>query len=335
VKARGARSGSSPTTGVDSAVDVDEAPTVDTAIDGAPMTDGDTSDDWGTGVEDLRPRPDRTRGFGPIESIGRRPKAFFIPLVVCGLLGLALGVLRAPVFTAEAQLVVGGTVRNFQPAEGQTAALQDLTDIYSRLVGSGRHLQLVSDALGNDVPPGVLTAAPIPDSTLIRLDATGATQDEATQRADAAATGLVDLVKALQTESAASNTEVLTDLQARQTEMEDAIIRRNAAQAAYNNSPTEAARAELVAATALVDRLDLQVSVARDAYLASESARGGGIDLEVFSPAEPWGSDRRDQMMIYVLGGLAFGALVGMALATLAANRWQVVPEVDRPTDGG
>jgi hypothetical protein len=307
----------------------------DDAVDALGSDPTDTTDDWGVGVEELRPRSGRPRGYGPIESVGRRPKAFIIPVVVCGLLALVLGVVRSPVFTAEAQLVVGGTVRNFEPAQGQIVALQDLTDIYSRLVGSGRHLQLVSDALGTEAPPGTLTAAPIPDSTLIRLDATGATQEEATERADAAATALVELVRALQAESAASNTEILTELQARQTELNDATVQLSTAQANYNATATDATRVALASAQALVDRLDLQVSVLRDAYLASESARGGGVGLEVFSPASPWGSDRRDQLLVYVLGGLTFGAVVGMALATLAANRWQVVPEVDRPTDGG
>jgi uncharacterized protein involved in exopolysaccharide biosynthesis len=322
---------------VDSSVEVGEAPAVDTSTDDAVGALGPDAvgSEWETGVEDLRPRPARPRGYGPIESVGRRPKAFVVPVVICGLISLVLGLVRPPVFTAEAQLVVGGTVRTFQPAEGQIIALQDLTDIYSRLVGSGRHLQIVSDAIGAEIPPGSLTAAPIPDSTLIRLDATGSSQEEATQRADAAAAGLVELVEALKTESAAANTGVLEDLQARQAELNDATIRSNAAQTAYNASPTEANRAELVAAQALVDRLDLQVSVARDAYLASESARGGGVGFEVFSPAEPWGSDRRDQLLVYVFGGLVFGGVVGLALATLAANRWQVVPEVDRPTDGG
>ena len=56
-----------------------------------------------------------------------------------------------------------------------------------------------------------------------------------------------------------------------------------------------------------------------------------GINLSVFSPATPIGSDRKSMLQIYGIGAIVLGALLGTALATLSANGWQLIPRPKEP----
>ena len=144
-------------------------------------------------------------------------------------------------------------------------------------------------------------------------------------RADRDAPALIDEARA--------DDSVLSTYQQLSTQQATAAIAADRARAAYTATPTAATEQALVAAQAELARLDLQLGVAKSNYEASQA--GGGIPLDPFSAAESWGSDRRNTLLVYVFGGALLGALVGMALATLAANRWQLIPTRDRPGTGG
>lgn len=89
--------------------------------------------------------------------------------------------------TAEARLVVGQQTIQAQSVPGYALATQQLAATYSRLVGG--------DAMATVAPAGVvLSASPVPDSAIIRVQAVGADAAQVTAAADAAATALVDAV---------------------------------------------------------------------------------------------------------------------------------------------
>ena len=101
----------------------------------------------------LAAAPDVPSGWhGPLESIVLKPRLFLLPIIVLVTLGVVLAFVRPPVYTAEQQLVVGSVVRNYQIDVGQGQAVTDLTDIYSRLVGSGDHITQVDAAIAKTAP---------------------------------------------------------------------------------------------------------------------------------------------------------------------------------------
>ena len=282
--------------------------------------------------------PDRGRSYGPMESVARRPLLALLPVLVLVSLAVLYSVARAPVYSAEARLLVGSIVRNYTPAAGLIDANQELTDIYSRLVGSPDHLDLVAQELGAEIPADSLSASPVPESPFIRIEATAGTQEEAIRRADAAAAALAEYAGNLRAEALASDNALLTELNTKSEELAVARLDADAKQATYEAldasaatpaAALEAARVAFVQADASAATRRLEFDALRSRYTASDTATKGGIELEVFSPAQPLGSDRRSTFALNVAIATLVGALIGGALATLSANHWRLLP-----TDG-
>ncbi len=292
--------------------------------DGEPEYVADPADD-GSDDEMLQPWPPN-EWHGPLESITMRPRLFIFPIILLVTLALIAGFVRKPVYTASAQLIVGSVVRDFQLNDGQAAAINDLTDIYSRLVGGSDFMAKVDDTAGEPVPVQAFTAAPIPDSSLIRLDAEGSDQQQAIDRADTGADALAAYVKDLQADSVESS-------QAKLREVEDAQKRLTAAQAQAAQLRAAAGGADTAPvqeADAAAATIQVEVNTLQDNYRLLQQT-SGGIGLEKFGSAQPLGSDRKSTLQIYGIAGLLIGALLGMALATLSANRWKLLPTPEEP----
>jgi len=275
-----------------------------------------------------------TGWHGPLESIVMRPRIFALPIIVLVTLALLAGFVRKPVYSAESQLIVGSVVRDFQGADGQVQAITQLTDIYSRLVGSSAHMDMVDTALGESVPGSALTAAPIPNSALIRVDATGSTQEQAVARADAASNQLVAYVDQLRADASASGQAQLDQITAASLEVAAATTARASAQAAVTAASAAslpAAQQALQQAEATLTTATLKLDTLKANYTTVQQSNSGGIGLTVFAPAGPTGSDRKSTLQIYGIGAILIGGLLGMALATLAANNWQLIPRSKEP----
>lgn len=310
------------------------ADTVEAELVGADDSEGGAGD-----AEAAPGRPaGRIRSYGPMESIARRPLLALAPVLVLVTLAAALGVLRAPVYTAEARLLVGSLARNFTPADGLVAANQELTGIYSRVVGSPEHLELTAQELGQDVPADAVDASPVPESPFIRVEATGDTQEQAVERADAAAAALATYGAELRGQAVARDDDLLAELTTKSEELTQARLTRDTREEAYNDlvdsaSPSaaalESARVALVEAEGALASTELEFDALREQYNASDTSTRGGIELNEFSAAEPKGSDRRSTFVLYVAAAALIGGLIGAALATLSANHWRLLP-----TDG-
>lgn len=278
-------------------------------------------------TEMLQPWPE-SEWHGPLESITMRPRLFIFPIILLVTIALLIGFVRKPVYTADSQLIVGSVVRDFQTNDGQAQAISDLTDIYSRLVGGTDFMDKVDTAMDQTVPADAFTAAPIPNSALIRIDAKGASQQEALDRADAGADQLIAYVKDLQAkavENGQATVDAFTKASA-DAAAANAALETARAQAGTNTASSALIQAEAAAATAA-----LKADTLRSAVQQVTQSSTGGIGLDPFAPAQPLGSDRKSTLQIYGIAGLLIGALLGMALATLSANRWKLLPSSEEP----
>jgi hypothetical protein len=218
--------------------------------------------------------------------------------------------------------------------DGQVLAIQQLGDIYSRLAGSTAHMEKVDAALGETVPNNAVSAAPIPNSALIRLDATGSSQDEAMARSDAGAQQLVAYVEQLRSEASANGEALLSQINTASVDAAAATTAQAAAATAVTNATAAnlpAAQQALQQADAALTTANLKLDTLKSNYTQLQQQNSGGISLSVFSPATPTGSDRKSMLQIYGIGALVLGALLGMALATLSANGWQLIPRSKEP----
>jgi len=334
---------------------VDEAHQAEVVDEAEPLEEPEVvdEDEWAIDVASRRaleeagyPDLDEPQGFrpstpvgryGPIESVIRRPLITVVSVVVCVAIALVLALAKPVTYTAETQLIVGGIVRPFEPAAGQTDAILELTDIYSRLVGTGAHLERVDGALGTTVPAGSISAAPIPNSALIRLEATAGNAEEAVARANAGAEQLVAEVADLKAQSTAADQELLTQLDAANADLflkNAAATSAQAALTAAGASATQAQRDAYAAAASAAATAQVKSDVLDANYKASASAKSAGINLTLFSGTGGASNDRNKTILLYGFVGLVVGALIGMALSTLVANRWKLLPDEDLPPSG-
>lgn len=319
--------------------DVVAEPEHDVAQEEAEPSDGAT-DDAPAPPEGPTPGGSPTRWYGPIESVVRRPRLALIPVLVLVTLAAAYALLKPPTYKASSTLIVGSVVRDYQPAAGQTQANQELTEIYSRLAGSSDHMNRVRQELGRAVPDGSITASPVPNTPFVQLEATANSQAEAVARADAGAKALVALVSDLKGQANTKDQQALSQIDAANNELANAQLDQTAAQTAYNNAvAANAGQTALTnARTALVDaqtrvlNAQLQVDALSSRYTSAQSTSSGGVELNSFGAAQPMGSNRSSTLIMSVLVAGIVGALIGMALATLAANDWHILPpQPDEP----
>lgn len=127
-----------------------------------------------------RPRRENTRQSSVLESLAHHWRLAAAMVIVGILAGLIVGAVRPPVWTAEMRLMVGS---------GQLTASKNAASNYARLITPA--------GVGDYVPPDdvrALTASPIPDSNVIRIEATSRQRDAAEQSVVDAAEALIQEV---------------------------------------------------------------------------------------------------------------------------------------------
>ncbi len=127
---------------------------------------------------------------------------------------------------------------------------------------------------------------------------------------------------------------LLDEIAAARVEFTAAATAQDAASAAVSSAtPTGLAAAQQAfqQADAAVTTAKLKLDTLEANYTQIQQSNSGGIGLTVFSPAQPLGSDRRSVLQLYVIGALLLGGLLGLALATLSANHWQLIQRPEEP----
>jgi hypothetical protein len=263
----------------------------------------------------------------PYVSVGRSARTHWRLVTTLAALGVALGVIvgltRPPTYRAEARLVVGKSVvlNNVAATPGLALAGHQLASDYSRLVSTHLVLDETARRLGRQ--PGDLggrvSASPIPESPVIRLEAHASDADDAVAIANAGAGALVRAVNRLNQEQLQS-AQVLLD-QYRQAD--DALLRdRQTLQRLRDQLAEEGADApqslhdQVLAAQTAVDADQLNLNALASDYQGAISP--GQLNSQVVQRvgnADARGDDGQAFLQIAVLIGLVIGALAGIALA--------------------
>jgi uncharacterized protein involved in exopolysaccharide biosynthesis len=262
--------------------------------------------------------------------VARRPFLALLPVLIVLMTALAFGLTRTPVYTASAQILVGRIDVEASAVPGFVEANQRLAATYARLVGTSVIAERVSGAVG--LPPkdvrGRLSGSPIPESSIIQVEATGSSSADAVELASAAAEQLISYV-VQSNENPARQQQLLDAYGAAAVEQRAAESARDAAQGALASaqgaeaSPTVVAdrRTALNNAQAALDEANLRATTAESAYRDSQR---GAVDrgaLQIITRAESAGNDRRSRLQLAVVGSLLLGGTIGVALASLRENR--------------
>jgi hypothetical protein len=260
--------------------------------------------------------------LGPLAAMARRPLLVAIVVCACAGAGIALGLGRAPVYTAEGRLGVGSIDVDSQALPGYVEATQSLAGSYSRAIDSDQVLGTLSRATGlpRTVVAARLSASPVAESSVIRVEARGTDAAGAVRLANAGSAALVRYVRGLGTPPAES-AAVLDDLRAASLDLERLTRTRQRLSRRYRASPSARVRRALQVAAADESTTSEKVKALAARYQADQQNLPKRNFVTVLTSAIGAASDRRSALELRAFTGLVAGLLLAAALATALANR--------------
>lgn len=228
---------------------------------------------------------------------------FAVPLVVLLCAAAAVGLLRSPVYTAQARLSVGGTDLTRPSVLAAGGAAEALSAVLSRSLTADPVLESISKKV--DVPTSNIQAdlvgSPIPDTNLILIDASSGSDSDAVRLANAASLSVIGFINRL---NGTNQHQVEARLKA-------AVLDLAKKQKVNDADPSAKRRADVHIAQLRKDSLE----AAYRTSLNSEQAV-----LRVFDPAGRATSDRVSKLELLLFIGLAVGLILGAALALWRAR---------------
>jgi capsular polysaccharide biosynthesis protein len=263
-------------------------------------------------VDDAPPPPPPIRG--PLESLLRHPRLVLVPVILLVAAAIAVGLLRTPVFKAEARINVGRADVPAYTLQGVTIGNATLAASYARALAAPSVLQAGAKAAGLTTAEARerLSGSQVPRSTLIRVEGQGSTNREARRLANGSAAGLIRYVTKLNARQ--QDTGLLGRY--RRAQRETDRQRRRVASLTRRNG----ARSRVVERA----RLDLLTAQLRSQTLSTRVVQNGEQPmqnlLQLVVPATHATSDRTSVLSRLVLIALAAGILIGLALALLRTN---------------
>jgi capsular polysaccharide biosynthesis protein len=238
-------------------------------------------------------------------------------------IGAGAALLRTPEYTATSRLAVGRIdITSPGALSGFALATQALATGYSRTVTALAVAKPVSAKTGisvKDVQSHV-TATPIPESPVFRIEATAPNSEQAIALANLSGGALIRYAAKLN-QSNPDSRRLYSEYREAIVQSETATRELNAAEAhsATSAEEVESAHSEAKAAS-------LRVSAIGEAYTASVQSQTATQLIQVISPATEATSDRRSTLLIFTFIGLVAGLLVGGAGAYIRESKLRVDP---------
>jgi hypothetical protein len=254
----------------------------------------------------------------------RWPLALVLVLIGTGA-GVGLATRAPTTYTAETRLAVGSADISAQAVPGFALASSQLASNYARFV--------TADVVLAKVPPAdaarisAVSASPIPDSNVIRIEASASSEASAVLAAKTSATLLVAQVAAATVNTTPDS--VLSDyakisaqvatLQQQQGDLQSQLgaVRGNATSGTRTPSARETDLVDqLQALNAKLYLLEIQQSALGGKYQTLVNAPTSQTSLSIVQPAGPSTDDHRSRLERYGLGGLVLGGMLALVLAT-------------------
>ncbi len=260
-------------------------------------------------------------GLSAWEALGRHRRSAAATTLVGALLGALVALMQPTTYTGEYRLAVGQGEMSALNIPGYPTATKDLASNYSRWVTD-------HGVAGMRLPEGVtsLTASPLPDSSVVRIEATAEDPDTATAGAKSAADALSAEVNRARSEN--DPAVLLAEIESHAPEVSRAQAGAAGTLARYNRDVVNNAPAEVIAADleahvqtdSLKARLEVQQDARKERYRRLVSTRTTEAQLfPVWDAPYLSGSDNVQRIQ---RAGLIGGGL-GLVLAATGAAAWE------------
>ncbi|GEM_PF-3822103 len=294
---------------------------------------GDRSD-----LELIAP-PGSPEGF---QSIGRsalsHPVLVGLVLAIGLLAGVVAGYEHPVTYNATAKLFVGRTSGLAEDeVPGLAASVQGLAADYARLITATNVVSDTEANLGTSSLPGTLTASPIPESSIINVQASASSQAVAISLANAAASALTKVVTQVTNDGQAQVQPILENYKRAETTVEQETATANLLQTELNNyvtkvgnqSPTPAQQAfeqsldsQIAQAQTLANTAGMQATAYMNQYQAALPPLSAQEEMvQPVGQATYTGSNRASYAEAAGLGGAVAGLVVGLAGAAFIDSR--------------
>jgi hypothetical protein len=252
------------------------------------------------------------------EAMRRYALVVVLPALLLAGLGVAYGLHRSPTYSASAENVVQALSPSVAQLPGAIQAAQDLASNQSRLIDSDGIAGPLAQRLGttSDYVAGHVSATPVPNSTVIRIDADGPSADDAIALANGAARAFAAYVNRQTTTDAEGDAILDGYREASAAYRRELVAKQGIDRAGAAASPTERLRA----ASAL-DAAQLRRQALSAQYQTVIQSQGTAPSVKPFVVAHTATSDRIPTAELYGFAGAIVGFVIGAALATLLANR--------------
>lgn len=268
-------------------------------------------------------------------SLLRHPLLFILVAVLVTVLVVGVAASSASTYSSEARILVGQIDTEARAIPGFVAATQDLASVYARVAETDAVLAPASEAAA--VPLGELRravrASPIPDASIIRIEAESADERLATRMAQATADSLSAYVQELTTADP-YDSDLYREYEAATTELAAAIVAQRSLQSDLDALRTPQARedglddpvvieelnAALTAATARAMQLEFRADQLASQFQAATRGTGDTAEARVIAPAAPQGSDRAATLQVAAVVGIAAGVLLALGIVVLVSN---------------
>lgn len=264
----------------------------------------------------------QTTPSSPLSALAKRWwLAVALPLALA-VVGYMLGAAKAPMYTAEARTSVGSGNISAGAIAGFPQATQQMAANYARWVND-RGVEGKGD-----IPAGTeVTASPVPDSNVIRIEAKSPDREAAVQSAQKAADDLAEAVNSKKGESDPAVTlqqlnKVASDWGQAKAASEAANTTAQRAIGGDRPAATVAAAQQRAAQTASRTAvLQAQMDALSEKYRQQISQGSQAANLIVVKPAALADSTKAANQQRYALAGLVLGLGLALLLAILLDRR--------------
>lgn len=270
--------------------------------------------------------PEELRSAAPNvgSAIRRNRLIVLLPPIALVAAAVAIGLSRAPVYTAESRLNVGGANVGTQSIPGFVEAATALAGAYSRAIDSPGVTESVARTTGLDRREvgDRLSATPVAESPVFSISAEGTSEKEAVELARAASQSMVDYIARINDDEEARE-ELLRDYRrasatAQRLAIELARLRRNAGPAGATN---QSSRREMNRLAGNLEAARLEARGLATSYQEAAQGSGGRAFVQVLNPPLGASSDRIPFTQRLIAIGLLVGLLIGVALAVVRSGR--------------
>jgi capsular polysaccharide biosynthesis protein len=249
-------------------------------------------------------------------SVARHPWIIVFCTVLFLVVGGVAGYERHPTYSSQASLIIGSSDPASPNFGGNVIAAGSLASAYSRAVSATGVIDKVSSRLGlsKAAVKGSLASAPVPDSPVFNVYATGTSADLAIKTVNTAANAIITYLVELNSANQAQ-TALLAQYEAASSKV---IDDKSAVAAAFGPRGSSLALKKAEASRA---RDQLVLSSLGATYSGSLQANPPTAAVSSLTTADSAVSDHKSKTELFAFGGLLIGALIGVALAMFMSDR--------------